>query len=323
MPNGAECYRARIRRHTSRDDAPQRIHELGLSEMARIRAEMETLSAVLFPGKKLEDVLTMLRDDMKYGFTTRDEVERAAVTAVERARARLPEVFSVLPKAPVVVERLEAHAEKDSPMAYYRHASLDGKRPGAYLVNTYMPEERPRYTAEVLAFHEAVPGHHLQVSIAQELEGLPDFQKNAGTTAFVEGWALYTERLCDEMGLYSGDLDRLGMLSFDAWRAARLVVDTGMHSLGWTRQQAIDYMVANTASTVPDITNEIDRYITWGGQALAYKIGQVEILRLRERAKRELGDAFDLREFHRRVLRNGAVPLGVLAEEIERWIAGV
>ena len=323
LPLGAPCYAALIRSHTSRDDTPQQLHDLGLSEMTRIRGEMEALSAKLFPGKPLEQVLPMLRDDPVYGFTSRDEVEAAAVTAVKRAESKLAEAFSVLPQAPVEVQRLEAHAEKDSPMAYYRNPSSDGEQPGTYYVNTYLPEKRPRYTAEVLAFHEAVPGHHLQIAIAMEVPELPEFQKHAGTTAFTEGWGLYSERLSQEMGLYTGDMDLLGMLSFDAWRAARLVVDTGMHSLGWTRQQAIDYMAANTASTLPDIENEVDRYITWPAQALAYKVGQIEILRLREKARRQLGDKFDLREFHKRVLQHGAVPLGVLAEEIDRWIDGV
>lgn len=319
LPFGAECYRAQVRNHTSRDDTPTRLHELGLSEMKRIRAEMTVVAAKLFPGKSLPEVLTMLRDDPKYGFASRDDVHDTAIAIVQRAEARLPEVFAVLPKAPVEVKRMEPHAEKDSPMAYYFNPSQDGKRPGTYYVNTYLPEKRPRYTAEVLAFHEAVPGHHLQIAVAMELDGIPEFQKHAGTTAFVEGWGLYSERLSDEMGLYSGEMARLGMLSFEAWRAARLVVDTGMHALGWTRQRAIDYMLANTASTLPDIENEVDRYITWPGQALAYKVGQIEILRLRERAKAKLGDRFDLREFHRRVLQNGAVPLDVLDVEIERW----
>lgn len=320
LPGGGDCYRAAIRRHTSLDVDPQTLHELGLREMKRIRAEMRALAAGLFPGVPLEDVLARLRDDPAYGFSTRDEVEAAAVAAVDRARAALPRAFSRLPRAPVEVKRLEPHAEKDAPMAYYRNPSADGEQPGTYFVNTYLPRQRPRYTAEVLAFHEAVPGHHLQVALAMELEGVPEFQKHAGTTAFVEGWALYAERLADELGLYSGPLDRLGMLSFDAWRAARLVVDTGIHALGWSRQRAIDYMVANTASTLPDIENEVDRYITWPGQALAYKVGQLEIVRLRRRAQQALGDRFDLRAFHDRVLRNGAVPLDVLAGEIDDWI---
>lgn len=320
LPKGTECYRALIRQHTSRDDTPQQIHDLGLAEMKRIRAEMTAVATKLFPGKSLPDVLTMLRDDPQYGFSNRDEVHNTAMAVVKRAEARLPEVFAVLPKAPVEVKRMEPHAEKDSPMAYYFNPSADGKRAGTYYVNTYEPRSRPRYTSEVLAFHEAVPGHHLQIAVAMELDGIPDFQKHAGTTAFVEGWGLYAERLSDEMGLYTGELDRLGMLSFEAWRAARLVVDTGLHAFGWTRQQAIDYMLANTASALPDIENEVDRYITWPGQALAYKLGQIEILRLRERAKQQLGERFDLREFHRIVLRNGAVPLNVLEREVQRWI---
>jgi uncharacterized protein (DUF885 family) len=319
IPRGTACYRGLINKHTSRNDTPKQIHELGLSEMKRIRAEMTLVAAKLFPGKALPDVLTMLREDPEYGFASRDDVHDAATAVVERAEARLPEVFSVLPKAKVEVKRMEPHAEKDSPMAYYFNPSQDGKRPGTYYVNTYQPETRPRYTAEVLAFHEAVPGHHLQIGVSMELEGIPEFQKHAGTTAFVEGWGLYSERLSDEMGLYTGELDRLGMLSFEAWRAARLVVDTGIHALGWSRQRAIDYMLANTASSLPDIENEVDRYITWPGQALAYKVGQIEILRLRERAKKQMGDRFDLREFHHRVLRNGAVPLDVLDVEIQKW----
>ncbi len=322
LPLGEKCYAARAWSHTSLDMTPQQVHEVGLAEMARIRGEMETLAAVLFPGVPLPDVLTALRDDPKYAFRTREEVEVAAVAAVKRAEAALPAAFKVLPRAPVTVKRLEAYAEKTSPMAYYRGPATDGSRPGTYFVNTYLPDKRPRYTAEVLAFHEAVPGHHLQIAIAQELTGIPEIQKHSGPTAFTEGWGLYSERVSDELGLYSGDLDRLGMLSFDAWRAARLVVDTGMHALGWTRQQAIDYMMANTASTLPDIENEVDRYITWPGQALAYKLGQLEILRLRAVAEAHFGDDFDVKEFHHRVLRNGAVPLSVLASEIDAWIAG-
>ena len=185
----------------------------------------------------------------------------------------------------------------------------------------YLPETRPRYEAQALAFHEAVPGHHLQIAIAQELTGIPEFRKHTGITAYVEGWALYCEHLADEMGLYDGDRDRLGMLSFDAWRACRLVVDTGMHSLGWTRQQAIDFMVANTLLAENNIANEVDRYIVWPGQALAYKTGQLEILRLRALAMQQLGSKFDFHEFHDRVLEAGAVSLPILRERIHAWLA--
>jgi uncharacterized protein (DUF885 family) len=197
---------------------------------------------------------------------------------------------------------------------------MDGSRPGRYYINLYEPTTRPRYEAEALAFHEAVPGHHLQIAIAQELEGLPAFQRMLGSTAFAEGWGLYTERLSDEMGLYSADLDRFGILSFDAWRAGRLVVDTGMHALGWSRQQAIDYLTEHTALGENNIANEVDRYIVWPGQALAYKIGQLEILRLRADARERLGDAFDIRAFHDTVLGAGAVSLTTLGQMVEAWI---
>jgi uncharacterized protein (DUF885 family) len=189
------------------------------------------------------------------------------------------------------------------------------------MINTYKPETRPRYEAEALAFHESIPGHHLQLSIAQELTGLPEFRKHLGVTAFVEGWGLYAERLADDMGLYSSDLDRIGMLSFDAWRDCRLVVDTGLHAMGWTRQQAIDYMTQNTVLAENNIVNEVDRYLGDPGQALAYKVGQLEILALRDEGKKRLGDKFDLKQFHDNVLKNGAVALPVLREQVEGWYA--
>jgi uncharacterized protein (DUF885 family) len=215
---------------------------------------------------------------------------------------------------------VEAYEEKDTTIAYYRQPAVDGSRPGTYYINTYAPETRPRYEAEVLAFHESIPGHHTQIALAQEMTGLPEFRKHLGVTAFVEGWALYTERLAAEMGLYSGDLDRMGMLSFDAWRASRLVVDTGVHVKGWSRQQATSYMLENTALAENNVENEVDRYIGWPGQALAYKLGQREIFALRHQAERALGPAFDVRAFHDLVLGAGAVSLAVLRAEVERWL---
>jgi uncharacterized protein (DUF885 family) len=213
------------------------------------------------------------------------------------------------------------HEAPQSTIAYYRRPASDGSRPGYYMINTYKPETRPRYEAEALAFHEAIPGHHLQIAISQELKGLPEFRKHQGVTAFVEGWALYTERLSDEMGLYSGDIDRIGMLSYDAWRACRLVVDTGIHAEGWSRERAIEYMFDNSVLARNNIENEVDRYIAWPAQALAYKCGQLEILALRDQAKQKLGERFDIRRFHDAVLRNGAVALPVLRQQIEAWIA--
>jgi uncharacterized protein (DUF885 family) len=214
------------------------------------------------------------------------------------------------------------HEAKHGTIAYYRQPDPDGSRPGQYYINATEPETRPRYEAEALAYHESIPGHHLQIARAQEVRGLPAFRRHLGVTAFWEGWGLYAERLSDEMGLYSGDLDRIGILSFDAWRACRLVVDTGIHALGWTRQQAIDYMLANSALAPNNIANEVDRYITWPGQALAYKIGQLELLRLRADVRDRLGSAFDIRRFHDAVLENGAIGLVPLREVVTAKLAG-
>jgi uncharacterized protein (DUF885 family) len=254
-------------------------------------------------------------------FKTSAEVELKARETLARAQAAVPAWFGrVQPKAPCEVKVMGMYEAPYSTIAYYRQPSSDGRRPGTYMINTYLPETRPRYEAEALAFHEAVPGHHLQIAVAQELTGIPEFRKHVGVTAFVEGWGLYAERLSDEMGLYSSDLDRLGMLSFDAWRACRLVVDTGMHADGWSRQRAIDYMTENSLLAQNNIVNEVDRYLTWPGQALAYKIGQIEILKLRDEAKKKLGPRFDIKAFHDAVLGNGAVSLPVLRQQVEAYI---
>jgi uncharacterized protein (DUF885 family) len=210
------------------------------------------------------------------------------------------------------------HEEKHSTIAYYRQPAADGSRPGQYFINTSAPDTRPRYEAEALAYHESIPGHHLQIAIAQELQGIPEFRRYSGVTAFIEGWGLYSERLSDEMGLYSSNLDRIGVLSYDAWRACRLVVDTGMHAMGWSRAQAIDFMVKNTALAENNIINEVDRYIVWPGQALAYKTGQLEILHLRGEAERRAGGRFDIHKFHDVVLENGALPLQALRQVVDR-----
>jgi uncharacterized protein (DUF885 family) len=216
---------------------------------------------------------------------------------------------------------MRPHEAEHSTIAYYRQPAADGSRPGSYYINTSAPETRPRYEAETLAFHEAVPGHHLQIAIAQEIEGLPAFRRLAGPTAYVEGWGLYTERLSVEMGLLSNDLAAFGVASYDAWRASRLVVDTGMHALGWSRDRAIAFMLEHTALAENNITNEVDRYLAMPGQALAYKLGQREILRLRDRARTQLGGGFDIRAFHDVVLGQGALGLTSLARIVDRWIA--
>ncbi|HEY7589450.1 MAG TPA: DUF885 domain-containing protein [Candidatus Limnocylindrales bacterium] len=316
VAGGADAYRRLIRYHTSLDLAPEAIHRIGLDEVARIDSELAELGGRVLGTSDGAAIRQKLRSDPALQFSTRDEVFATAEEALARARAAIPQWFGLLPKAPCAVVRMSEHEEKHSTIAYYRQPAVDGSRPGQYYINTYAPETRPRYEAEALAYHEAIPGHHLQIAIAQELIGLPEFRKHLGPTAFFEGWGLYTERLSDEMGLYSGDLDRIGILSFDGWRACRLVVDTGMHALGWTRQQAIDFMTEHTALAENNIANEVDRYIVWPGQALAYKIGQLEILRLRAEARDRLGSRFDIRAFHDAVLGQGALGLEALAQQV-------
>ena len=323
VPGGAAAYRALVRSHTSlpADECdPQAIHDFGLAEVARIRAEMAEIGARVLGTSDVATIQSRLRHDPALHFETREEVQLAAEEALARATAAMDRWFGIVPEAPCEVVRIAPHEERDTTIAYYREPSADGRTPGRYFINTYAPETRPRYEAEVLAYHEAIPGHHLQIAIAQERSDLPRFRRHLGSTAFVEGWALYSERLSDEMGLYSGDLDRLGVLSFDAWRASRLVVDTGIHALGWSRDEAIAYLYDNTLLARNNVENEVDRYIAWPGQALAYKLGQREILELRAVAQDTLGPRFDAREFHDRVLENGAVSLSVLRGIIGRWL---
>ncbi len=333
LPDGPALYAALVRQHTSLPLTARELHDFGLAEVARIRAETAALServfgadaaAALQDGAREAALLAQaqqrLRDDPALHFVTREEVQAKAVEALGRARAAMPRAFGLLPRAPCVVVRVPDHEERETTIAYYRGPAADGSLPGRYFINTFAPTTRPRYEAEVLAFHEAIPGHHLQIAIAQEAAGLPRFRRETGSTAYLEGWALYTERLCDELALYSGDLDRFGILSFDAWRACRLVVDTGLHAFGWSRQQAIDYLQANTLLAANNVENEVDRYIAWPGQAVAYKTGQREILALRAEAERRLGARFDLRAFHDVVLGSGAVTLRVLRANVEDWI---
>lgn len=321
LPGGREAYRRRIRTQTSLDRTPEELHQLGLEAVARVRAELSALGGTVLGTTDVAAIQRRLRNDPAMHFATAEEVEDKARTTLARSKAAIPAYFGLLPKADCQVKVISAFEAPHTTIAYYRESAADGSRPGYYMINTYAPTTRPRYEAEALAFHESIPGHHLQIAIAQELTELPEFRRHQGVTAFVEGWALYTERLADEMGLYSSGLDRIGMLSFDAWRACRLVVDTGLHALGWSRQQAIDYMVANTVLAENNVVNEVDRYLADPGQALAYKMGQLEILALRDEARAKLGDRFDLKRFHDVVLMNGAVALPVLRGQVEAWIA--
>ena len=323
IPGGLEAYARLIQAHTSLPLTAEAIHAIGLEEVARIDRELAVLGERVLGTADLPTIRDRLRTDPAMHFETRDEVREMAETSLARARAAIPEWFGILPEADCVVVVMPEHEERHSTIAYYRQPALDGSRPGQYAINTWEPTTRPRYEAEALAYHEAIPGHHLQLAISQELTALPDFRRHDGPTAYVEGWGLYTERLSDEMGLYSGDLDRIGVLSFDAWRACRLVVDTGMHALGWTRQQAVDFMLEHTVLAANNVVNEIDRYIVDPGQALAYKIGQREILRLRAEAKATLGDHFDIRAFHDAVLGHGVVGLETLGEIVRDWTRSV
>ncbi len=319
VPGGPDAYARLTKVHTSLDLPVDGFHRTGLREVERINGEMEKLGEKVLGTRDRPRILERLRTDRSLYFSSRDEVAAKAEDALSRAKAAIPKWFGRLPEADCVVVRMEEHEEKHSTLAYYRQSAADGSRPGSYYINTSSPETRPRYEAEALAYHESVPGHHLQIAIAQELEGLPDFRRYSGVTAFVEGWGLYTEGLADEMGLYSSDLDRIGRLSYDSWRACRLVVDTGMHAKGWSREQAIDFMMKNSALAKNNIVNEVDRYITWPGQALAYKTGQLEIMRLRRRAEKRLGKKFDIRAFHDAVLGSGAVPLEALRKIVGAW----
>jgi uncharacterized protein (DUF885 family) len=320
LADGEQAYRTSIRVHTTLDLDPEEIHATGLAEIERIDAEFVELGARVLGTTDLQSTLARLRDDPTLRFDSAEEVLETAKRSLARAQSAIPEWFGRIPAAACVVVPVPSHSQVHQTIAYYAWPALDGSRPGRYYINLHAPETRPRYEAEALAFHEAVPGHHLQIAVAQELPGLPAFQRMLGSTAFAEGWGLYTERLSDEMGLYSSAMDRFGILSYDAWRAGRLVVDTGMHALGWTRQQAIDFLTRHSALGANNIANEVDRYIVWPGQALAYKLGQLEISRLRALTTERLGSAFDIRAFHDTVLGAGAISLPALRDRVQAWM---
>ncbi len=321
LPLGEQCYEAMVQHYTTLPLTPEEVHEVGLREIERIDAEIAALGRKALGTSTLAETLQRLRTDRTLYFETSKQVETAATEALALAKAKIPEYFGRLPQADCVVEVVPDYKAPFTTIAYYDGPHADGSKPGEYFVNVFEPQTRPRFEARVLAVHESIPGHHLQIAIAQELGELPAFRRHQGYTAFVEGWALYTERLADEMGMYDGELDRLGMLSFDAWRAGRLVVDTGIHALGWSRQDAVDYLTEHTALTPGNIDNEVDRYISWPGQALGYKIGQLEIWKLRRQAEQQLGERFHLPAFHDVVLEGGAVTLPVLQEQVAGYIA--
>jgi uncharacterized protein (DUF885 family) len=321
MPRGREYYAYLVRYYTTLDVTPEQVHAIGLAEVARIRAEMEAvIEKTGFPGSFAE-FLAFLRTDPRFYAPSAEVLLATACTLSKKADGSLPGLFGRLPRLPYAVEPVPAHLAPKYTGGRYVEAPADGTRPGLYWVNTYALDKRPLYTLAALTLHEAVPGHHLQVALSQELTGLPQFRRFADVGAFGEGWALYAEWLGREAGFYQDPYAEFGRLTYEMWRACRLVVDTGLHSMGWSRQQAIDYLVANTALSVHECTTETDRYISWPGQALCYKMGELKIRELRKRAETALGERFDVRAFHDAVLANGMVPMPVLEAQIDGWIA--
>jgi uncharacterized protein (DUF885 family) len=321
LPDGEAWYAYNARQSTTTDLTPQQIHDIGLREVARIRAEMEALIPKTGFQGSFEEFVRFLRTDPRFFFDKPEDLVSAYRDIAKRADPELTRLFGRLPRLPYGVIPVPAYTEKSTTTAYYENGSPTAGRPGYYFVNTYDLKARPKWEMEALTLHEAVPGHHLQTALAQEAEGLPEWRKHDDHTAFTEGWGLYAESLGGEMGFYQDPYSRFGQLTYEMWRAVRLVVDTGMHSLGWSRDRAIEYFRANAPKTEHDIVVEIDRYIVWPGQALAYKIGELKIKELRALAEKELGAEFDVRAFHDEVLGRGSVPLDVLDAKIRAWIA--
>ena len=321
LPNGRSWYEFLARNYTTTSMTPDEIHRLGLNEVKRIRDEMQLIIDELEFDGDFKAFLNFLRTDPQFYFDTPEELYEAYLATCKRIDPELVKLFGKLPRMPYGVKPIPAATAPDTTTAYYSRPAADGSRAGTYWVNLYMPEVRPKYEIEVLSVHEAMPGHHLQLALQQELGDMPNFRRFSGFTAFVEGWGLYSESLGYDLGLYKDPYSQFGALTYEMWRAVRLVVDTGIHYKGWTRQQAIDFFKDNAAKTEHDIVNEIDRYIGNPGQALAYKIGQLKILALRKSAETQLGDRFDIRAFHDELLGAGALPLDVLERKMDAWLA--
>ena len=322
LPNGAAYYAWLAQHHTTTQLSPDEIHEIGLREVKRIRGEMEAIiQQVGFKGS-FEDFSKFLRTDPQFYYANGDDLLKAYAATCKHIDGELPSLFNKLPRMPYGVRPIPMDTAPYQTTAYYQPGSIEGHRAGFYYVNVYKPETRPKWEMKVLTTHEAVPGHHLQLALAQELPDAPMFRRYGnGYTAFHEGWGLYAETLGDDLGLYKDDpYSKYGQLTYQMWRAVRLVVDTGIHAKGWTRDQAIQYFAQNTPRAMNDIEVEVDRYIAWPGQALAYKIGQLKITELREKAKAALGDKFDIRAFHDVVLSEGYIPLGILERNVDAWI---
>lgn len=320
LPDGEAWYAFNARSFTTTELTPRQIHQLGEREVRRIRAEMDSvIRASGFTGT-FEQFLEFLRTDTRFYHTDTTAFLREYRDIAKRIDPELIRMFGHLPRLPYGVRAVPAYAERSQTTAYYMPGSMEAGRPGWFYANTYDLASRPRWEMEALTVHEAMPGHHLQIAIAQELENVPEFRRHGGITAFVEGWGLYSESLGEELGLYRDPYSKFGKLTYEMWRAIRLVVDTGIHAFGWTREQAIRYFLENSGKTEHDVTVEVDRYISWPGQALAYKIGELKIKELRAHAHEQLGPAFDIRAFHDVVLGAGSLPLDVLESRVRAWV---
>ncbi|MBW8311318.1 MAG: DUF885 family protein [Rhizobium sp.] len=321
LPDGEAWYAYRVRQSTTTDMSPAQIHDIGLAEVARIHGEMDAvMKQVGFAGTRAQ-FFEFVTKDKQFQFGSEDELLVAYRALEAKINQRIPELFSLTPKAPFEIRPVEAFRAQSAAGGSYMRPSEDGTRPGIFYVNTYDLPTRKRWDSESLYLHEAIPGHHFQLALQQELGELPKFRRFGGETAFAEGWGLYAESLGKELGAYTDPYQYFGRLQAELWRAIRLVVDTGLHSKGWSREQVIEYMLANSATSQTEAVSETERYIAIAGQALAYKIGELKIKELRARAERELGDRFDIRGFHAEVLRDGSVPLAVLEAKVDRWIA--
>ena len=318
VPGGDKWYEYAARYHTTTNLTPDEIHDIGLEEVLRIRKEMEQIITDLEWDGDFKSFLNYLRTSPRFYYDNPEDLLNAYLIMAKSIDPLLPKIFKVFPRAPYGVIPIPAESAPYTTTAYYNSPAKG--RPGYFYANLYKPESRPKYEIPVLTVHEAVPGHHFQISIAQELENVPTFRKYQSFTAFVEGWGLYSEELGEFMNLYDDPYDKFGQLTYDMWRAIRLVVDTGMHYKNWSRQEAIDLFVENTAKSKLDIENEVDRYIAWPGQALAYKIGQLKMLELRNKAEKELGDKYDIKDFHHELLKRGSLPLDILEDYINDWI---
>lgn len=325
FPDGAAFYQNRLARMTTTDYSAEQIHQLGLQQVERIHSEMrQIMQQVGFAGD-LTEFFVFMREAPQFYYPDTAEGRAAylaeATAVIDDMRTRLDELFLVKPKAEMIVKAVEPFREQTAGKAFYQRPSMDGSRPGVYYANLYRMSDMPKYQLEALAYHEGIPGHHMQLAIAQELEGIPKFRRFGGATAYIEGWGLYSELLPKEIGLYQDPYSDFGRLAMELWRAARLVVDTGIHAKKWRREQAIQYLVDNTPNPEGDAVKAIERYIVMPGQATAYMVGMIKMLELRELAKTELGERFDIREFHDVVLQNGAVPLDVLEQLVRDYIA--